>query len=61
MPLLATLLRRRPALERTCIHALARIATPDARTALEQHQARADTATADLIQSLLREEFPEGP
>jgi HEAT repeat protein len=61
VPLLATLLRRRPALERTCIHALARIATPDARTALEQHQARADTATADLIQSLLREEFPEGP
>jgi len=60
VPLLAKLLTR-PELERTCIHALARIATPAARTALEQHQARAETATADLIHSLLREEFPEGP
>jgi hypothetical protein len=60
VPLLAKLLRK-PELERTSIHALARIGTPEARTVLEQHQARVDTATADLIQSLLREEFPEGP
>ena len=60
VPLLAGLLLK-PALERTCLHALARIGTPAARTALEQHAARADTATADLIASLLREEFPEGP
>ncbi|MHC4133608.1 MAG: HEAT repeat domain-containing protein [Planctomycetota bacterium] len=60
VPLLASLLTN-PELERTCLHALARIATRAARTALERHGARADTATADLIQSLLREEFPEGP
>ncbi len=60
VPLLGRLLTK-PELERTALHALARIATPDARTVLERHAARADTATADLIQSLLREEFSEGP
>jgi HEAT repeat protein len=60
VPLLARLLTK-PELERTSLHALARIGTPAARTALERHAARADTATADLIQSLLKEEFPDGP
>ncbi|MHC5031574.1 MAG: HEAT repeat domain-containing protein [Planctomycetota bacterium] len=59
VPLLARLLTN-PELERACLHALARIGTPAARTALERHAGRADTATADLIQSLLKEEFPQG-
>jgi hypothetical protein len=47
------------ALERAAIHALARIGTPAARTALVRHRRRADTETQRLIDDLLREEFEE--
>ncbi|MHC4550374.1 MAG: HEAT repeat domain-containing protein [Planctomycetota bacterium] len=56
IPLLTQRLRD-PALARTAVHALARIGGPAARTALEEHRRRADAATKDLIESLLREEF----
>jgi len=47
------------ALRRPALHALARIGTPGARAALEGYRKRADKATAELIDSLLREEFAE--
>jgi hypothetical protein len=48
-----------PALERASIHALARVATPAARAALEKHAKGASAETQDLIESLIREEFAE--
>ena len=50
-----------PALERAAIHALARLGTPAARTALEAHSKTASSETQDLIASLIKEEFAERP
>jgi hypothetical protein len=50
---------KEPALERAAVHALARIGTDEARTALEAHAKEASAETQDLIASLIREEFAE--
>lgn len=52
---------KEPALERPAIHALARMGTPAARTALEAHARTASAETQDLIASLVKEEFAERP
>jgi hypothetical protein len=50
-----------PELERTAVHALARIGNEAAREVLGAHRARADEETARLIGQLLEEEFARKP
>jgi hypothetical protein len=50
---------KEPVFERAAVHALARVGTPAARKALESHARSASGEIADLIATLLREEFAE--
>ncbi len=57
VPILAAQLGR-AGREQAALHALARIGTDEARAALEKHRPRTGTASRKLIDTMLREEFP---